>query len=56
LLDEIKLTFGDMDDIIDYICSVAKHWKVFFLWRPLLKDLKDDMVLELAVTYTANVS
>jgi predicted nucleic acid-binding protein len=23
--------------------------KVFFLWRPLLKDPKDDMVLEVAV-------
>ena len=25
------------------------HRRIFFLWRPFLKDPKDDMVLELAV-------
>ncbi|MFA4828379.1 MAG: putative toxin-antitoxin system toxin component, PIN family [Thermodesulfovibrionales bacterium] len=49
LIGETKLTSGDIDDIIDYICSIAKHWKVFYLWRPFLRDPKDDMVLELAV-------
>lgn len=49
LIGEIKLSASDIDDIIDYICSVAAHWKIFYLWRPLLKDPKDDMVLELAV-------
>ena len=38
-----------MDDIIDYICSVANRRRIFFLWRPYLRDPKDDMVLELAV-------
>ncbi len=32
-----------------YICSIASHQDIFFLWRPWLKDPKDDMVLELAV-------
>lgn len=54
LIGETKLTSGDIDDIIDYICSVAKHWKIFYLWRPFLKDPKDDMLLELAVTSTSN--
>lgn len=49
LIGETKLTSDDIDDIIDYICSVAGHWKVFYLWRPFLRDPKDDMVLELAV-------
>ena len=40
----------DVDAVIDYICSVAQHRKIHYLWRPLLKDPKDDMVLELAVT------
>ncbi len=26
-----------------------KHHAIFFLWRPYLRDPKDDMVLELAV-------
>ena len=36
-------------DIIHYLCMVSEHRRIFFLWRPFLKDPKDDMVLELAV-------
>ncbi|MGE0086577.1 MAG: putative toxin-antitoxin system toxin component, PIN family [Desulfococcaceae bacterium] len=32
-----------------YICSIARRQPIFFLWRPWLSDLKDDMVLEAAV-------
>ncbi|MCL5885043.1 MAG: putative toxin-antitoxin system toxin component, PIN family [Deltaproteobacteria bacterium] len=46
---EIGLNHADIDDDIDYICSVAKRRKIHFLWRPLLKDPRDDHVLELAV-------
>ncbi len=49
LIGEITLTEGDIEDIIDYICSVASQRKVFYLWRPFLKDPGDDMALELAV-------
>jgi len=45
----LGLTHGDIEEIIDYICSVAEHREIFFLWRPFLKDPKDDLVLELAV-------
>jgi hypothetical protein len=38
-----------IDDILDYLCTVGDRRSIFFLWRPLLKDPKDDMVLELAV-------
>lgn len=36
-------------DILDYLSSVGRRQEVFFLWRPLLRDPGDDMVLELAV-------
>lgn len=39
----------DIDDILDFVCAVARHRKIYYLWRPLLRDPKDDMVLELAV-------
>lgn len=39
----------DIDDLLNFICRVADKRNIFFLWRPLLKDPKDDMVLELAV-------
>jgi putative PIN family toxin of toxin-antitoxin system len=38
-----------VDDVLDYICSIARHHRIFFLWRPFLKDPQDDMLLELAV-------
>lgn len=38
-----------IDAVIDYHCAVATHHEIFFLWRPFLRDPKDDMVLELAV-------
>ncbi len=43
------LSAGDVRDIVDYVCSVARHHRVFFLWRPLLRDPNDDMVAEVAV-------
>lgn len=50
----LGLTHQDIDDVIDYLCSVGKHRKVHFLWRPHLKDPGDDFVLELAVESESN--
>lgn len=50
LITEIPLTEAEIDDIIDYLCQVAIRWEIFYLWRPRLRDPKDDLVLELAVT------
>ncbi|HFD39326.1 MAG TPA: putative toxin-antitoxin system toxin component, PIN family [Anaerolineae bacterium] len=50
LADDIPLAQRDIDDVLDYLCAVANRRKVFYLWRPFLRDPKDDMVLELAVT------
>jgi predicted nucleic acid-binding protein len=44
------LRFSDIDEILDYVSSVANRKKVYYLWRPFLSDPKDDMVLELAVS------
>lgn len=43
------LSRRDVDVVLDYYCSVAHLQTIFFLWRPLLPDPKDDLVLELAV-------
>ena len=45
----IGLTHQDIGDVIDYMCTIGKHRKIHFLWRPNLKDPGDDFVLELAV-------
>lgn len=49
LIAKVPLCAQDIADILDYLCAVARHCKVFYLWRPFLRDPKDDMVLELAV-------
>ena len=46
---ELSLRYSDIDDILDYICKVAEHRDIYYLWRPFLKDPMDDMVLEVAV-------
>jgi putative PIN family toxin of toxin-antitoxin system len=52
--DELALTAKDIDDILDYLCKVGNHREVYYLWRPFLKDAKDDMVLELAMVSNAD--
>lgn len=37
------------EDVLNYLCHVALPQEVYFLWRPFLRDPKDDLVLELAV-------
>jgi putative PIN family toxin of toxin-antitoxin system len=49
LLGKTRLTERDIDAIIDFICLQSVESRVSYLWRPLLKDPKDDMVLEAAV-------
>ena len=48
-LDEKLYSDSDIDDFLNYLCKVGNKQKVYFLWRPFLKDPKDDMVLELAI-------
>ncbi len=35
--------------MIDAICALAAPHEIFFLWRPFLRDPKDELLLELAV-------
>jgi len=46
----LGLTHSDIEDAIDYLCSVAQLCNVFYLWRPTLRDPGDEMVLELAAS------
>jgi putative PIN family toxin of toxin-antitoxin system len=51
----LTLTEQQIDDVIDFICAQAIHHKIFYLWRPTLKDPDDDFVLELAVNAGASI-
>jgi predicted nucleic acid-binding protein len=44
-----SLAVQQISDVLDYVCRVARRQPIFYLWRPLLRDPKDDMVAEVAV-------
>ena len=48
------LTKDQVSLFIDDICSISKHQKIYYLWRPYLSDIKDDMVLETAFNGNAD--
>ncbi len=45
----LKLSHKQVDIVLDNICALSKFQEIYFLWRPYLKDPKDDHVLEVAV-------
>ena len=50
MLPDLPVSQNVVDDILDYLCSVAEWHEIYFLWRPFLRDPDDDMVLEVAVS------
>jgi len=46
---QLALSDAQIDDVIDFICAESEHHRIFYLWRPILKDPDDDFLLELAV-------
>jgi putative PIN family toxin of toxin-antitoxin system len=47
--EQLALTPEDVADVVDAVCALAIPHKIYFLWRPYLRDRKDELVLELAV-------
>lgn len=52
---EFGLEDTDVDRFVEYLCSVSHLQEIHFLWRPLLRDARDDHVLELAVASSCDV-
>jgi putative PIN family toxin of toxin-antitoxin system len=46
---ELGLRRRDIDAVLDYLCAVGRRQPIHFLWRPALRDPRDELVLELAV-------
>ena len=44
-----------VDTLLDAVAMVAEPVRLAYLWRPLLKDTDDDMVLETAINGRADV-
>lgn len=46
---KINLTTQDIDKLLDILCLLGEKHQIFYQWRPLLTDSKDDFVGELAI-------
>ena len=46
---ELGLSEKQIEAVLDNLCRLSDHQKVYYLWRPFLKDPNDDHILELAV-------
>ena len=53
--DIVPVSMQAIESVLDYMCQQATFQEIFYLWRPHLKDPKDDMVLELALNAKAQV-
>jgi len=49
-LKDFSLEVEDIDKFLRFIAYVGKPYKTYFLFRPNLKDEKDNMVVEVAIT------
>jgi len=47
---EVPFSAEDIGKYLNFVCSVSDCHKVYFLWRPFLRDPMDEMVLEAAVS------
>ena len=45
----LGLSHTEVSEFIDFICRVGRKHDMHFMWRPILKDPNDDMVLEIAI-------
>ncbi|MEK7412537.1 MAG: putative toxin-antitoxin system toxin component, PIN family [Planctomycetota bacterium] len=44
----LGLSVPDVDTVLDVLAAKSRNTKLHFLWRPQLRDPKDEMVLETA--------
>ncbi len=49
LREIVSMAPEDIESVIDYLSFISERHEIFYLWRPLLRDPKDDHILELAV-------
>jgi len=54
--EDLQISNRQIDVILDNLCALSDFQKIYFLWRPYLRDPKDDHVLEVAVaSQTPNI-
>lgn len=54
-LQASDLSSGNIQELLDAVAAVAEPVRLAFLWRPVLPDPDDDMVLETAINGRADM-
>ena len=54
-LEAARVSAGDVDGILSALAAVLEPVRLAYLWRPLLRDPADEMVLETAVNGGADL-
>lgn len=49
-LKDFGLHLADVEKVLRYVAYIGRKFNIFFLFRPNLKDEKDNMLVELAIT------
>lgn len=49
-----EFTPAEVSNFLDYLLSVSTECRVYYLWRPHVRDPKDDLVLEVALAGSAS--
>jgi putative PIN family toxin of toxin-antitoxin system len=50
---ELGLSSEEVDNVLEFLCSVSTPHFLYFSWRPCLNDPDDEMLLELAIAANA---
>ncbi len=48
-LAQVRATEADVGRLLDALCRVGREVQISYLWRPVLRDPDDEMVLEVAM-------
>ena len=54
-LEAAGVSNADVQDVLDGLATVIEPVRLAYLWRPMLPDAQDDMVLETAVNGGAEI-
>jgi putative PIN family toxin of toxin-antitoxin system len=47
--EQLGLAETEVTGLVDYLCAIGHRQEIHFLWRPMLRDPRDEAMLELAV-------
>ncbi len=54
IIASVRLTAQQIGQVLDLLCTIGRQVEISFLWRPMLRDPGDEMVLDTAMNGRAD--